>query len=154
MIWNEHPRASRKLHNCDLKVSLSRPENMLPSYDLELRILCYARIGERDGWRPMTLPELGNVVECQNWNEVLDALRRLHEQKIVCIRRWTELNGFVLYDTASSTEFFSRGSFQVQITPRGHTYEEALEELCGGPESYRIRQSSLSGVPYKPDSGL
>ncbi len=98
----------------------------------------------------MTLPELANIVGGQNWNEVLDALRRMHEEKTIGIRKWTEVNGFVLYDSDSSTEFFARGSFQVKITPRGRIYEEALEEQERSKQAIENGSQTIAENIIKP----
>jgi Predicted pPIWI-associating nuclease len=101
---------------------------MLPSHRLELRILRYVRIADQNGWRSTTLPELGNAVECHDWNKVLDALKRLDQQKIIKIRKWTEQHGFTPYCAHIEETFFHRGGFQVLITPAGRIYEDELEE--------------------------
>jgi len=101
---------------------------MLSSQRLELRILRYVREGTSDGWRATTLPELANAVKCQDWSEVIDALKRLHHEDSIRMRKWIEPRGFVYYAAGDNgTDFFHRTDFQIGITFQGRTYMEALE---------------------------
>ncbi len=102
---------------------------MLRLQRLELRILRYIRTGSTAGWSATTVPDLGNATHCQNWTELTDALKQLHKQGVMEMRKWIEPKGFVTYSGAENDEgFFYRADFQVKITPEGRPYFEALEE--------------------------
>lgn len=75
------------------------------------------------------MPDLGNATHCQNWTELTDALKRLHKQGVVEMRKWIVPKGFVRYSANERDEdFFHRADFQIKITPEGRPYLEALEE--------------------------
>lgn len=101
---------------------------MLRSQHLELQILRYVRAGASSGWRATTLPELANTVNSQEWGEVPDALKRLHQKGVIHMRKWIDPEGFALYGGEGPSDDFFHHGFQMQITFNGRTCLEALEE--------------------------
>jgi hypothetical protein len=102
---------------------------LLPSESLELSILEFTRIDRIERWRATTLPALSLSVNSQDWNAVSDALMRLHDRRVLSIRKWIEPQGFVIAETSAKiTEFLNHGEFQLNITPNGRVYTEALQQ--------------------------
>src|SRR5258707_2473778 len=101
---------------------------LLPSEVLELSILEFTRIPGAERWRATTLPSLALSVESQDWDAVSDALVRLHDQRVLNIRKWMEPGGFIVAENiATITQFLNQGEFQLNITPSGRLYTEALQ---------------------------
>src|SRR5258708_4674511 len=102
---------------------------MLPYEVLELSILEFVRIPGAERWRSTSLPSLAVSVKCQDWNEVADALIRLHARKIINVRKWIDQQGFVAAQLSPElTRFFNSGEFQMEITAEGRVYAETLSE--------------------------
>jgi len=54
---------------------------------------------------------------------------RLHDRRVLTIRKWIEPQGFVIAEnSAKITEFLNHGEFQLNITPNGRVYTEALQQ--------------------------
>jgi len=69
--------------------------------------------------------------------DVLDALKRLHLQQILILRKWHGGNGaFADYsgDIDDGTFFYSGGDFRVKRTPFSRTYLEQFEPPEQQPE--------------------
>jgi hypothetical protein len=116
---------------------------LLLSEKLELSILEFTRMDGSARWRATTLPSLSVSVNSQDWNAVSDALIRLHDQRVLGIRKWMEPQGFVVAeDPGMITEFLNHGEFQMNITPSGRAYTEALQQRAHFEQSL----SHLSGV--------
>jgi hypothetical protein len=102
---------------------------LLPSERLELSILEFTHINGIDGWRATTLPALSLSINSQDWNAVSDALVRLHDRRVLSIRKWIEPQGFVIAENSDKiTEFLNHGELQLNITPNGRLYAEALQQ--------------------------
>ena len=102
---------------------------MLPSERLELSILKYVQIPGAERWRATSLPSLASSVKSQDWNEVTDAVIRLHARSIIMIRMWIDQQGFMMGQNSEEiARFFNSGEFQLEITPEGRVYMEALSE--------------------------
>jgi len=116
---------------------------LLPSEKLELSILEFTRMDGSARWRATTLPSLSVSVNSQDWNAVSDTLVRLHDKRIPGIRKWIESQGFVVAEGPGMiTEFLHHGEFQLNITPSGGVYTEALQQRAHFEQSL----SKLSGV--------
>lgn len=114
---------------------------MLRSRRLECRILRYIRVGQSGGWRATTIPELSNAVGSSDWEEVIDAIKRLHRNGVVGLHKWKEPDGFMAYvDPGQDAEFFGGGGLELRITPEGRTYFESLEE------QERLEKTGLYGL--------
>jgi len=99
---------------------------MLPHQKLELRILRFLRSSGELNWRATTLPELANHVG-EDWNSLVAALDRLHQQGIVELQKWVDSVGFVPYEgLTTASEFFHRRDFQMRMTSVARPYLEAL----------------------------
>ena len=129
---------------------------LLPSEKLELSILEFTRMDGSERWRATTLPSLSVSVHSQDWNAVSDALVRLHDQRVLGIRKWMEPQGFVVAENSGMiTEFLNHGEFQLNITPAGRVYTEALQQRAHYEKSLSqlsavINTSLLHGVETKP----
>jgi hypothetical protein len=114
---------------------------MLRSRRLEYGVLRYVHAGGSGRWRATTIPELANAVACNDWEELIDTLKRLHKRGVLDIRKWKDPDGFVAYlDASQDAEFFGRGGLELSITPEGRTHLESLEE------QERLEKSGLVGL--------
>jgi hypothetical protein len=98
---------------------------MLPYQELELRMLQYVmRVG--GAWVPTTIPQLASSVNA-GWPEVIDALRRLHSNEHLQLRKYLDKDGYHSFTgKTSEDEFFHQGGFEMSVAPDGRPY---LEEL-------------------------
>ena len=118
---------------------------MLPSEHLELSILQYVRIPGAERWRATSLPSLSSSVKSQDWNEVTDAVIRLHARSVIMIRKWIDQQGFMMGQNSEEIAgFFNSGEFQLQITPEGRVYMEALSEREKLEKSVAVRSSGIA----------
>jgi predicted nucleic acid-binding protein len=101
---------------------------MLPSRELEFRILEWILQSSISEWHPTTISQLNSSVGNPGLPEVVAALKRLTMSERVYLRKWKD-RGFILY-TARETddEFFYRADFQLSIAPEGRPYFEALQQ--------------------------
>jgi Predicted pPIWI-associating nuclease len=125
---------------------------LLPSEKLELSILEFTHIDGTEQWRATTLPALALSVNSQDWNAVSDSLVRLHDRRVLSIRKWMQVGGFVVAENAEKiTEFLNHGEFQVNITPSGRLYTETLQQRANYEKSlsevfsYGIAAGMLKG---------
>src|SRR5258705_12488985 len=99
---------------------------LLPSEVLELSILEFTRLPGAERWRATTLPSLALSVKSQDWDAVSHALRRLHDQSVLSIRKWMEPHGLIVPEkTPTNTRFLNQGGFQFKNTPPGRLYIKA-----------------------------
>jgi hypothetical protein len=102
---------------------------LLPSEELEHRILGYLLNMQGDPWHPISIAGLANVVSYQDQQALMDTLRRLWSGKKLDIRKWEDLEGFRPFSGDSvDQEFFGRGNFELRITAEGRPYFEVLDE--------------------------
>jgi hypothetical protein len=110
---------------------------MLKSGRLELRILRYAQTVDDSRGMPTSWGALWEALQTAVDNacrltdgELLDALKLLHKEGRLRLRKWDETRrGFVEYEEGRTVEgeFFYRGEFWLLITPEGRRYCEELQ---------------------------
>lgn len=100
---------------------------MLPSRELEYRILKFA-LSRFPEWKPTTLAQLTNTVEWNNQSEVVDALKRLHKQGYIELRKFGKRPGSSGPYTGNDEHFFYLDGFEIKIAPDGRPHLEELEQ--------------------------
>jgi hypothetical protein len=102
---------------------------MLPYEHLEYRILEFIAGSGELTWRPTDVPTLSTRVSA-DWNEVISALDRLHQQGLLEMRKWQDVRGWVSYGGVTTAEpFFLQGSgFELRMTSTARPYFERLQQ--------------------------
>jgi hypothetical protein len=117
---------------------------MLPSDHLALAILRFARDRTSESWRPTSLPALATALSCNDWTQVTDSLKILHQRRLLRIQRWDDSVGFVAYEgEQNNSDFFHRGDFQIAMTFEGRPYLEMLESQAKPLSSPPITAAAL-----------
>src|SRR6059036_1707103 len=102
---------------------------MLPSRELEYRILKLILDRPDDVWRPFMLSQLATEVASPGWPELIAALKRLHKHGHLQLQKWVDRHGFIPYTGKEPDgEFFYRADFQLSIAPGGRPYFEELQQ--------------------------
>jgi hypothetical protein len=123
---------------------------MLPHKTAELKIFRY--IQSAGGPREVSIPELENIIGPQatgpgpdGWTYLVDILKYLHSQNCIRLDKYLQGSSLVTYEEVLSQhwiaekDFFYRGRFRIDITPKGRTYFEQLSAEEDSEDQSRIK---------------
>lgn len=131
------------------RVQQVRPRDAIlaPSEQIELAIYHSVEFSRSGDWRPYSWGELSTDTGRPLDARLVDALKRLHGQGRLGIRKWVG-SVFVEYRRSDSDErFFFTGDFQLAVTPEGRPYFENLDEQWN-QSVIAVQPSSSHGTPY------
>jgi hypothetical protein len=124
---------------------------MLPYQELELRVLKYVLSQSGRAWAHTTLPQLAAAMNA-GWPEVIDALKRLHSNELLQLRKYLDKDGCRTFtETEPEGEFFHQGTFEMSITPDGRPcFEELQAPRLQTPPPAVLEAPAEEGKPDEP----